>query len=157
MQPSDEDDFFGTSSINKRHSASFTPPPQQQSSSQDLGFFDEPTTSEPAVPSPAPEAPKKPASALESMMENSLFKVTHKAPPMAKAAAQPQPQTQQGQQPQQKPSQPAAPAAKESAKKFDWSSQNYRDIFGEAEATPIPAPNPAIAQVFNFSFQNCYL
>lgn len=107
----------------------------------DLASFDA-LDSEPAATS-APEAPKKPANALDSMMENSLFKVTHKPPPMAKVAAT-QPPQQQSQQTQQ-PQQPAASQNKQSAKKFDWSSQNYRDIFGESEV--VPAPNPAIAQV----------
>jgi hypothetical protein len=139
-QESDHElDFFGSSASGVRQST----PVHTSSPIASVSSIDEPVAT-PAEPA-KPEAPKKPASALESMMENSLFKVTHKPPPMAaKAAASPA----QAQVPQQKPAQPLPQL---SAKRFDWSSQNYRDIFAP-EAEPTPPPPSQVCSLFIFVF-----
>jgi hypothetical protein len=134
--PEAETNFFGTPVASVRHA-----------SSQDLIGDNNLFSSEP-IATPTPEPPKKPASALDSMMENSLFKVTHKPPPMIAKSTPSQPPAQP-QAPQQQPAQPQPQPQpqqnKPAPKKFDWSSQNYRDIFAESEPTPTPATAPAPA------------
>ncbi len=119
-----------------RSNKAVSPPPAQTPASGDLfGLGDDDSTPVPAEQPLSTSEPKKPASTIDSMMEQTLSKVTYKPPPMiakvapSPSATQQQAQPQQSGKPQQQPqSQPQAAKSK-----FDWSSQNYRDIFASVE------------------------